>query len=264
MRRIHLFEIEDYAWFPASLRDCLTRMLLVVHRLLKTTEHLTPLVQRALRESGSRKVIDLCSGSGGPMIDVVTQLRQQPQWADLELELTDLYPSKPGSDQHPRFVTFRADPVDAAKLPPDARGLRTMVCSFHHMRPETARRILEDAQRSRQPILIYEISDNTFPPPALFWIVLPINFLFALLVSIQVRPVTWRQVVFTWLIPILPICFAWDGAVSNVRTYGSSDFQQLLAGIPDSPYRWDFGKIDTRPAASFYSLGVPLAEDSAG
>lgn len=55
MRRIHLFEVEDFAWFPSSLRDCLTEMLIVVHRLLKTSDDLAPLVERVLRETGERE-----------------------------------------------------------------------------------------------------------------------------------------------------------------------------------------------------------------
>jgi hypothetical protein len=259
MRRLHLFEIEDFAWFPSSLRDCLTQMLIVVHRLLKTSDDLAPLVERVLRETGEREIVDLCSGSGGPMLEVAERLRKKEGLGDVQLKLTDLYPIAGSSSTFEPGTSFYRTPVDATEVPADLTGLRTMVCSFHHMPPDAARKILDNSQRSNQPICIFEISDNSVPPPALFWGALPFNFLFALFVSLKVRPMTWRQIVFTWLIPILPICFAWDGAVSNVRTYSLSDLDELLVGLDGSDYRWEKGTIDAMPSKKLYLLGVPAS-----
>ena len=36
MKRIQLFELEDYPWFPHWLRACLTRLMVVMHQLLGT------------------------------------------------------------------------------------------------------------------------------------------------------------------------------------------------------------------------------------
>lgn len=262
MRRIHLFEIEDFSWFPSSLRDCLTQMLIVVHRMVRTSNELMPLIERALRQSGQRTIIDLCSGSGGPMPEIAARLREQADLADLRLELTDLYPNLNLPQPLDTGTVYRAAPVDATNVPADLLGLRTMVCSFHHMRPEAARQVLQNTQQSSQPICIYEISDNTMPPPWLFWVGLPLNFLFALFVSLLVRPITWRQVVFTWLIPILPVCFAWDGAVSNVRTYGLSDLDQLLEGLQSDGYQWETGTIAAKPSNKVYLLGMPVSSRS--
>ena len=257
MRRIHLFEVEDWAWFPVSLRDCLTEMLVVVHRMLGTADDLIPLIQRSLQHSPEHKIVDLCSGGGGPMCRVVDRLREGEGFADLELELTDLFPNTAAATELPPGTTYYPRSVDATDIPAELNGVRTMICSFHHMRPDAARGILENAQYSRQPICIYEISDNSMPPPWLFWVVLPINFVFALIVSLQVRPLHWRQLVFTWLLPILPICFAWDGAVSNVRTYSLGDMDELLVGLESSDYEWESGAIDGKLGRKLYLLGMP-------
>ena len=260
MRRIHLFEFEDFSWFPSSLRDCMTQMLIVVHRIFGTSKDLTGVVQRVLHESGQTKIIDLCSGSGGPMPEIVRTLRATKGLGDLRLELTDLYPLDNAAaqfgEQAQTGISYRTTPVDATNVG-DVAGVRTLICGFHHMRPEVARQILQNAQQSGQPICILEISDNSVPPPWLFWIGLPLNFLFGLVVSVMVRPMTARQVVFTWLIPILPICFAWDGAVSNVRTYSLSDLDQLLWGLEADNYRWEKGLIEGKLGNKIYLLGFP-------
>ncbi len=46
-----------------------------------------------------------------------------------------------------------------------------------------------------------------------------------------VKPLTWRQIIFTYLIPIIPICYAWDGQASLPRIYTLKDLDHLLAGL---------------------------------
>ena len=42
-------------------------MMVVMHKLLNTSEEMAGLVDRALKHAESNTIIDLCSGSGGPM-----------------------------------------------------------------------------------------------------------------------------------------------------------------------------------------------------
>lgn len=65
MKRIHLFEFEDFAWFPGWLRRCMTRLITVMHDLLGTPEKVAGLTARALAKTGSSTILDLCSGSRG-------------------------------------------------------------------------------------------------------------------------------------------------------------------------------------------------------
>ncbi len=50
---------------------------------------------------------------------------------------------------------------------------------------------------------------------------------------------TVRQLVFTYIVPIIPLCFAWDGAVSYARTYTLDDLDELLSGLRSEDYRWE-------------------------
>ncbi|MDQ3100184.1 MAG: hypothetical protein M3R08_02245 [Bacteroidota bacterium] len=104
---------------------------------------------------------------------------------------------------------------------------------------------IDQCQRKEQPICIYEISDNGFPI-FLWWIAIPLNFIMALLITPFVRPLTLEQIIFTYLIPIIPFFFAWDGAVSNARTYTIEDMDILLEGIETkvSPWNTKKGQVD--------------------
>ena len=132
-----------------------------------------------------------------------------------------------------------------------------MICSFHHMPPSRARAILEDAQRNRQPMLMFEMSDNSVPPVWLWWLTLFPNFMFGLVVAILTRPWTWRKFFFTFIVPIIPAAFAWDGAVSNVRTYNEKDLRQLLEPIKDLDYDWSVETIQGRMVNHLVVIGRP-------
>ena len=76
MKRLHLFEFEDFSWFPEILRNCMTNYILLIHRMLKTKKDIISLIEQVLLKSSSQKIIDLCSGSGGPMINVVKHMNE--------------------------------------------------------------------------------------------------------------------------------------------------------------------------------------------
>lgn len=259
MKRIHLFEIEDFAWFPRWLRDPMTRYLVSFHRMIGSAGDVAGLLDRALQRSQQKSVVDLCSGGGGPMPEVKELMAKNPQYASLPFTLTDLFPNQSAAKTIERKgdpqLRYLLTPVDATQPPSELKGVRTMVGSFHHMTPAMGRKILKSAFDDRQPILIFEPSDNS-SPKALWWTAIPFGILFTLFLTPFVRPLSWQQIVFTYLIPVLPLCIAWDGAVSNARIYTKNDFDELLSGLEASDYEWEYGVIKNRVKKS-YLLGLP-------
>ena len=139
--------------------------------------------------------------------------------------------------------------------------VRTLVCGFHHLAPDQARLILLDAQQSSQPLLIFELTNGTVPPRWLWWTALLPSFLFGLLVSVFARPLSVRSVVFSFLLPVIPACFAWDGAVTTARTYREDEFYAMLETLPKADhYRWQF--LTVPGAVVEYSLivGRPIKQ----
>ena len=131
-----------------------------------------------------------------------------------------------------------------------------MICSFHHMKPEVAKGILKSASESGEPFVLYEISDNSIP----LW-TLPLNVILTMVIVLfvtpLVRPMTWQQIVFTYLFPLLPIFIGWDGAISNFRTYTLSDMELLVQELRSDDYQWEMGAIPGKGAKQLYLLGLP-------
>lgn len=259
MKRIHLFEFEDLNWFPNFIRVCMTRYLLLIHKLFGSHPVIKELLSKTLKETGENKIIDLCSGAGGPMIKAHQELRKE-EFPDLELKLSDLYPNLKAAEQinsdQLEGVQYVKDSVDATHPQKELDGLRTMVCSFHHMTKENAKAILKDAFDNKQSILIFEISDNS-SPKALWWIGIPFNILMVLLLTPFVRPFSIQQFVFTYLIPILPLAIAWDGAVSNARTYSQKDLDILTSDLQSDDYVWEKGIVKGK-GNKLWLVGRPM------
>ena len=267
MKRRHVLEFEDLAWFPEWLRNCMTRVLVVFSRVIGATDALGRLVGRAAEEQRVDGIVDLGSGSGGVMPEVVESLRAGGA-AGLHLTMCDLYPNEDAMrafnrEGGPSHLRYLPEPVDARDLRAAPPGLKVMANSFHHMRPEDAAAILSSAQSSRQPILVYELADHRIPFP--LWcaglvIGLPIVALSALALTPLVRPLSARQLLFTYLIPIIPLFYAWDGQASMPRIYGLSDLDELLSSLEDtSDYVWEKGVARTGAgrSAGIYLLGTP-------
>jgi hypothetical protein len=176
------------------------------------------------------------------------------------LILSDLYPDRKTANkingQQDNGINYLTTPMDATQVSAEIAGLRTMVSSLHHMKPSIAKEILKNARDSRQPILVFEISDNS-PPVVLWWLAIPFAFLATLFITPMVRPMTWQQLVFTYLIPILPLFIAWEGAVSNARTYTLEDMEILTEDLKSKDYMWEKGKIKGKGGNKLYLLGMP-------
>ena len=264
MKRIQLFEFEDYAWLPDGIRSSMTRLIVLVHRLLGSKAVLVNLLQNIQQQYPFERIVDMGSGSGGIMPDVLKAYNAH-QKTPLSLVLTDLYPSATYralvERQNDAQIRYQAEPLDATQLQDAPKGLKTMICSFHHLPPEAARLVLHSAQNNRQPLLVYEMTENTIPT-ILWWLALPIALpilvVMCLLMTPFVRPLTFQQVLFTYLIPIIPPLYAWDGQASYVRTYATEDVHELI-GPKVEGYTWT---IAPAPAPNgktvgYYILGLP-------
>ena len=244
----------------------MTNLIALLHKMTGTKEVIADLLIPIIREKGYSRIVDLGSGSGGIMPDVVETINKDLQTDKINLILTDLYPN---SDQISKWnnradsqVKYHSDAVDATRLDLAPSGLKTMINCFHHMPPNSARKILETASRKGEPILIYEMGENNIPL-IIWWIMLPISlFILMLMVLFMtpfVRPFSWQQILFTYLIPVIPICYAWDGQASLPRMYTLNDLEVLLKDLNTQQYKWSKGRAYKRNKKKLgtYLIGLP-------
>jgi hypothetical protein len=255
VRRRHLIELEDQAWFPSAIRDLATDYLQFIQTQFRIDRAMAPLVRRVLDESKTTKIVDLCSGGSGPLLLLVKDLNADG--AVVTATLTDLYPNVPAFKEIARHsdgqIRFEMRAVDARDVPADLTGLRTIFNGFHHLRPADARSVLHAAAAARQPIAIFEVSERAWR--TLIPVVL--TPLFVWLATPFMRPFLWRRLLWTYLVPAVPFTCLWDGVVSQLRCYTLDELRALCEG--SAPMRWDAGQIPIAKGRGHvtYLVGCP-------
>jgi hypothetical protein len=258
MARLHLLEIEDQPWCPAWVRDAGTDWIALALRLSGQAKRLAPVFLEQLALSGQSEVVELASGGGGPTPTLVEAALASG--ARVHVTLTDLYPNVPTLERiaakQPESFAFERQPVDAAAVPARLSGMRMMVNSFHHLRPEVARGVLADAAKHGRSIAIFEVVERS--PVAV------VGILFGALFSPVTMPITgprrWERWVFSWIVPVLPLFVLWDGVVSCMRVYSPDELRALTASIDAPGYRWEIRRVPIGgPAVATCLFGHPPA-----
>lgn len=265
MRRLHLVELEDCAWVPAPIRDAAIAVLDVAAERLAFHDGALPALTAVLERSRTTHLMDLCSGAGGPALRMRALLRRGGR--AVSLSLSDLHPSQVGRDRVAAAaedgVRYLDGPVDAMTGGPEGDGVRTMFSALHHFRPEAARRLIAGVVARRQPLCFVDVAASPalrrLPwPVALPAIVLNalMVFVVALVLTPLVRPVRASHLVLTYVIPVVPLLFAWDGTVSALRAYTPDEVLALATSAPGAEsYDWSAGAA----GRALYLTGVPRA-----
>jgi hypothetical protein len=257
--RIHLFEFEDLKWFPSVIRESMTDFLT---HFLDTTGYydaIVPLLQDHLLKTRTLRIVDLCSGGGGPVMRVQEKLRRQYD-NDIRVVLTDLYPNveayKLIEQRTIGRITFSGQSVNALDIPPQLEGCFTLFSAFHHFRPAYASELLAQAARKNQSIAIFDGGDKGLPIILAIILVQPVLFL---LFTPFFKPFRFSRLLFTYIIPLIPLCTIWDGVVSMLRLYRTRDLKKMIQAIDTPGYEWQIGRIKTKMGMHItYLLGRPV------
>jgi hypothetical protein len=264
MAHLHLFEFTDQPWYPQVFREIQTDYLRFVTSHGAGHQNLVPLFERALRHSGTRQIVDLCSGGSGPWLKLCTHL--ESAGLPVKVTLTDKYPRQPSVDNSSNLagdgITYLGDPVDALQVPEDLKGMRTLFEGFHHFKPEQAWQILKDAFEKGQPIGIFEASLPAPQGPLIFALSPLMTLLGFFFATPFIRPYSWQRFIWTYLLPIVPLATCWDGCVSFLRGYSPEDLERLTEPFQREDYCWEIGQASTgTPLFVFtYLVGYPTAE----
>ncbi len=257
MRRVHLFEIEDQPWCPRPVRDGGTDWLHFMADTHRAFNAIAPKLLDAMRRFGRNRIVDLCSGGGGPWLSLMPLLARS---GNVDVRLTDLYPNRTvlrciqvGSIGR---IGYWPEPVDATNVPDELDGVRTLFNAFHHFRPRQAQAILADAVRKRRPIVVVEGADNRLLG-ILFILLMPLAML---ALTPRIRPFRWSRILLTYVLPAIPLLGLFDGIVSMLRIFSPPELREMVAEIPgQETFEWDIGTLPVRgsPIGLTYLVGVP-------
>ncbi|KAL1647342.1 hypothetical protein SLS58_002670 [Diplodia intermedia] len=205
-----------------------------------------------IKDDGSRiTVVDFCSGGGGPVPVIeklVNKKRAERNKAPIPFTMTDIKPHidawMTACSRSPNLSYF-PQPVDATDPPPavisttasanstdaqhssNTRVFRLYCLAFHHFPDDLARKVLESTIHTSDGFAILELQDRRLASLILmfldFWLMFVVTILWF-----------WHdplQLLFTYLIPILPFTLSFDGLVSSLRT---RTFMEIMALVDSS------------------------------
>lgn len=260
MKRLHLFELEDQEWFPKVIRDAGTDFLRFASTKIHQTAKFVPRIRELLESTPHNRIVDLCSGGGGPIERIAQDLAEDGR--PVRVTLTDFYPNveafEYAREQTDGAVDFETQPVDAKNVPETLRGVRTLFNGLHHFRPADAKAILADARESRNPIAVVEMVSRS--PLAILG--MPFSAFIGLpLITPFIRPFRWSRLLFTYVIPLIPLLVLWDGVVSCLRVYSPEELDELVADLQGDDWVWETGLAENSagPIPLTYLIGYPKA-----
>jgi hypothetical protein len=255
--RLHLFEFEDFPWFPSIIRDGGTDYLRLLFRLLRFYQPVIPVLIDLMEKSGKPEILDLCSGGGGPVGYIADRM---PHELRVSFTLSDKFPNVESfaalKEHSDGAIDYMAAPVDVLDVPEDIPGIRTLFSAIHHFRPEGVKKILSDCIRSAKPIAIFDGGDKHIGAILGILLLHPVLFLFC---TPFMKPFRWSRILFTYLIPLIPLYTLWDGVISILRMYRPRELQTIAREAdPEALYSWQCGKL-TNPLGIkvTYLTGLP-------
>jgi len=224
------FEFGDLPRVPAWYLRNLRSYLAFSYRLFRHHLLWVPDLAEFIRRSGARTFVEFGAGRGEVLPELLARLP-----GDLIREksfvLTDLHPMAEGLEairkRNNPALAYCEKSVDASNPPEELRHPGIFINSFHHLDADQIAAIVRPSLRSGNGLLILEY----VRPTPLALLSMPIGVLMILLtlpwvVKRRDLPLLF---VLTYLIPVFPLMFLWDGVSSCLRAYTGPDLKRILA-----------------------------------
>ncbi len=262
MRRRHAFEWEDQPWFPSFLRQYMMDFLRFVLQTGNLYQPITSVLIDGLQQTKNDVILDLCSGAGGAVKSIQHNIKKATG-KTISFVLTDLFPNMQAykllQKQTNGSIIFYMQPVDATCVPPGLQGFRTIFSGFHHFDEAAAKQVLQNAMDAGEGIAIFDGGNRSVFFIVLILIFHPVAFL---LFTPFIKPFSLQRLLFTYLLPVVPLCTIWDGIASVLRLYKPDELLQLAHQTKNNlhVYKWQAGIVTNRIGIRItYLFGVPSA-----
>jgi hypothetical protein len=258
--RLHLFELADQPWFPHRIRTYMTDYLAFMAELgAAAYGNIGARIAEGARRLGVKQVVELGAGAAGPSVVLARAIRAVHP--GLRYILTDLHPNLDAWEMRRRkecSLEWESEPVDATSARASGDTYRVLCNCFHHFEPDRARSVLRSAFDARAPIAVIEVVERS--PLGLLGIA--VGTTLVPLATPFVRPFSLGRLLFTYVVPVVPMAIGWDGFVSCLRIYSPAELEALVANMQSDAYIWEAGRMKaTRgPGNVTYLIGEPTLQ----
>ncbi|MEN6374576.1 MAG: hypothetical protein ABFD75_07335 [Smithella sp.] len=242
--RIQLFEFCERSGTPRWIRDSIVEIIGTGLRTSSIFKTVAPIFHAFRQLVCADEILDLGSGSGEPAALLIEELHRQG-FAPPRIILSDLFPNLPQLQKtaslHPDHLQVIDKPLDAAAIPEQFnQPLRTIINTFHHFPPPLASKILADAIQKQRAIFIME----SFPRNLYnCWELLPNVFRSYWQNPARTEQDRLRKVIFSYIIPLIGICFTWDSLISIVRVYNEVELRKMASDVGGKNYTWVYEEL---------------------
>jgi hypothetical protein len=174
-------------------------------------------------------ITDLASGSGGPWIHFTNLLSKQ------RCNKTIFLSDNPPINNNKYTLHYHPQPIDILDKHTWPEGAFTLFTALHHLSPQQVDKFLNEIVHTNKPIFIAEFTERK-------WSRILGMLLSPIIVAIdtpQIKPVLFSRLLFTYAIPLIPIIYLWDGAVSHMRSYTIKELQRFAQQHSTSDYQFE-------------------------
>ncbi len=212
-------ELEDYNWFPTTLRNFQTEFIgFVVSKFNVYGGFVEHLKKKSLL---SQTMTDLCSGSGEPAISIFKKGN-----CFNSLVLTDKYPN--GLNTQDEKIWYEPKSMDVMEMEFEPDTCYTMFNAFHHFSHESKLKIIQKIQESGSNAFFAEILE---PRLVCLLKVILATSLGTIIFTPFIQPFSFKRLLFTYIIPVNILTITFDGIVSVLKSRSVKQYQKLFEGF---------------------------------
>jgi len=244
MKRFQLFEFGDQAWLSGWMREGYLDCLSFIHRFYQPYYGLLPTIRQWAEHEKASAILDIGSGSA-EHIAVLLEAYKKSRLTPPHFILSDLYPDihtyeKLEKKYGKEVITYIEHPLSALNIQGTDVRHWSIFTTFHHFSPTDAHQLLQQLSLKGDGLCILELTQRSVFQAFLMLSGLPVH----LLVPFFSRTFGMKKMLFTTIIPIIPLMVAFDGVVSVLRSYTQDEIYNLMP--PDSHQTFNFEYKEVR------------------
>lgn len=228
MKRKQITQIINTSWCPKFIKKLVAEFLSWFVVKVNATKPFIPLIESMVNDAHSNQIINIDFNIGAGIESVKPYLKE-----DIQIK------SIPISD----FNT-------------DTKGVYLFLNSFHQLNVKQAKEILSQIVNSKNPIIIVEGNNDSLWQVVGMTVFVPLT---TLLTAPFVKPFRLTRLLFTYIIPVLPLIITIDGCIALLKLYNPKDLLELTSSINAPNYKWKADKNDNgRGGKIIYLTGKPI------
>jgi hypothetical protein len=249
-------QLSHQPWFPRFLRKLEDEFLDFIVGLVHANRPFLPLFNEVLAHSKARTLVSFDAMDGGGLAHIAAEVGGLAN-AEFSVLLSDEHQDP---DRVKRLHEIAGRPVELAICSKDeaagrvrGRGVGVYLNTFHTLGHGEDRAALKRLVDQDLDVVIGEGNNKSFRQVVGMLLLSP---LIMLLLTPLIRPFRPSRLLFTYLLPVLPLVSIWDGVAALFRLHTPEELEALAKSLGRADYVWKAGKRDNgRGGFVIYLLG---------